>query len=164
MQRENLDSRALHRSQAGFTLIELMMVVLIIAIMITFLVPTFFGASRRANDRAMQSSLRNGLTTAKAMTADNLDYTAATPAALNAEGLPVRFVAGGVAPSGQNEVSVDAVSGTYIVFGGLSKSGSCFFLSDDILIGTRYATAPGGGGCAASGAPVPGDAAWKSRW
>ena len=43
----------------GFTLIELMVVVLIIAILIAIAIPTFLGARQRAQDRAAQSSLRN---------------------------------------------------------------------------------------------------------
>jgi prepilin-type N-terminal cleavage/methylation domain-containing protein len=149
----------------GFTLIELMMVVLIIAILVAFLVPTFAGAHKRANDRAMQASLRNALTAAKTVYVDKQDYTVATPAALNTEGLPVKFVDALTAPAGQNEASVDTPSADYIVFGGLSKSGTCFFLADDMSGGgTRYATMGGAGGCPASSAPLPGDPAWQTNW
>ena len=46
----------------GFTLIELMVVVLIIAILLAIAIPTFLGARQRANDRAVQSNLRNAHT------------------------------------------------------------------------------------------------------
>src|SRR5829696_589473 len=42
--------------QAGFTLIELMVVVLIIAILIAIAIPTFLGARSRAQDRAAHKS------------------------------------------------------------------------------------------------------------
>jgi type IV pilus assembly protein PilA len=58
----------------GFTLIELMVVVLIIAILIAIAIPTFLGLRRRAQDRAAQSDLRNGLTAAKASYTDNERY------------------------------------------------------------------------------------------
>ena len=42
------------RDEEGFTLIELMVVVLIIAILIAIAIPTFLGARPRAQDRAAQ--------------------------------------------------------------------------------------------------------------
>src|SRR5947207_16024947 len=64
--------------EQGFTLIELMVVVLIIAILLAIAIPTFLGARNRANDRAAQSSLRNALTSAKTIFTDQQDYSAAT--------------------------------------------------------------------------------------
>ncbi len=62
--------------EEGFTLIELMVVVLIIAILIAIAIPTFLGARQRAQDRAAQSDLRNALTAAKVYYVDNEDYGA----------------------------------------------------------------------------------------
>jgi type IV pilus assembly protein PilA len=59
----------------GFTLIELMVVVLIIAILIAIAIPTFLGARQRAQDRAAQSDLRNGLTAEKVVYTDLQAYT-----------------------------------------------------------------------------------------
>src|SRR5687767_111788 len=47
--------------EEGFTLIELMVVVLIIAILIAIAIPTFLGARKRAQDRQAQSNIRNAL-------------------------------------------------------------------------------------------------------
>jgi prepilin-type N-terminal cleavage/methylation domain-containing protein len=52
--------------EAGFTLIELMVVLLIIAILLAIAIPTFLGVTSSANDRAAQSNLTNGLTEATA--------------------------------------------------------------------------------------------------
>ena len=65
--------------EGGFTLIELMVVVLIIAILIAIAIPTFLGARERAQDKAAQSSLRNGLTAAKTIYTDSEDYTDVVP-------------------------------------------------------------------------------------
>ena len=63
--------RRLTKSEEGFTLIELMVVVLIIAILIAIAIPTFLGAQNRARDRGAQSDLRNALTAAKTLSTDS---------------------------------------------------------------------------------------------
>src|SRR5260221_291608 len=55
--------KRLHGDEGGFTLIELMVVVLIIAILIAIAIPTFLGARSRAQDKQAQSNLRNALVT-----------------------------------------------------------------------------------------------------
>ena len=57
--------------EEGFTLVELMVVVLIIAILIAIAIPTFLGARERAQDRAAQSNLRNALTAQKVYYTDS---------------------------------------------------------------------------------------------
>ena len=48
--------------EEGFTLIELMVVLLIIAILLAIAIPTFLGARNTANARSTQENLRNALT------------------------------------------------------------------------------------------------------
>src|SRR5579864_6116842 len=60
--------------EAGFTLIELMVVLLIIAILLAIAIPTFLGVSGSANDRAAQSNLTNGLTEVKALYQNQQSY------------------------------------------------------------------------------------------
>jgi type IV pilus assembly protein PilA len=61
----------LHREEEGFTLIELMVVVLIIAILMAIAIPTFLGAQNKAKDRSAQSDLRNGITDVRTVATDN---------------------------------------------------------------------------------------------
>jgi type IV pilus assembly protein PilA len=153
--------------EAGFTLIELMTVVLIIAILIIVLIPTFVGAKKRAQDRATQAGLRNGLIAAKVIYSDHGDYTEATVAGLSSVEPSLTFLDAASSPSAPNALSVDPATKTYIVMGSQSKSGTCFFVSDDASAptgtGVLYAKSAGGG-CAAASAPAPGDAAWGSTW
>jgi type IV pilus assembly protein PilA len=67
----NMLRKRLDKDQDGFTLIELMVVVLIIAILIAIAIPTFLGAQDRARDRGAQSDLRNAITAAKTIATDD---------------------------------------------------------------------------------------------
>lgn len=62
--------RKRREDEEGFTLIELMVVILIIAILIAIAIPTFLGAQKRAKDRGAQSDLRNALSAAKTIATD----------------------------------------------------------------------------------------------
>jgi type IV pilus assembly protein PilA len=62
-------------AEAGFTLIELMVVLLIIAILLAIAIPTFLGVTSTASDRASQSNLTNALTEGKALYEVNDAYT-----------------------------------------------------------------------------------------
>ena len=59
----------------GFTLIELMVVVMIIAVLIAIAIPSVLGFRKSAQDRAAQSEVRNVLLSEKAYWLDNGDYT-----------------------------------------------------------------------------------------
>ena len=60
----------------GFTLIELMVVVLIIAVLVAIAIPSFLGFRDRAQDRSAQSDVRNALLAEKGYWTDNAGYTA----------------------------------------------------------------------------------------
>jgi prepilin-type N-terminal cleavage/methylation domain-containing protein len=61
-------------ADAGFTLIELMVVLLIIAILLAIAIPTFLGVTGSANDRAAQSNITNALTELKALYQNGQTY------------------------------------------------------------------------------------------
>src|SRR5579863_8616456 len=67
-------------AEAGFTLIELMVVLLIIAILLAIAIPTFLGVANSAGDRAAQSNLTNALTEAKALYQNGATYAPGSPA------------------------------------------------------------------------------------
>jgi type IV pilus assembly protein PilA len=66
--------RGLNKDE-GFTLIELMVVVMIIAVLIAIAIPSFLGFRKSAQDRSAQSELRNVLLSEKAYWLDNGEYT-----------------------------------------------------------------------------------------
>jgi len=55
--------RRVERDERGFTLIELMVVVLIIAVLVAIGLPTLLGARQRAQNSAAKSLIRNALST-----------------------------------------------------------------------------------------------------
>src|ERR1043165_4739101 len=104
LMREQLRKRLEGRTEEGFTLIELMVVVLIIAILLAIAIPSFLGARGKAQDRAAQSNVRNALTAEKTYFTDSQVYTA-TATALSAIEPSLTFVAGSPA-AGSKEVQV----------------------------------------------------------
>jgi type IV pilus assembly protein PilA len=124
----------------GFTLIELMVVVLIIAILIAIAIPTFLGMRRRAQDRAAQSNLRNGLTAAKAFYTDDETFVG-FDADLVVDNPDVQPLEGAAdiepsltwntdAVSVQNAVSIRDLGARTVALSTLSASGTIFCLSD----------------------------------
>ena len=149
--------------EGGFTLIELMVVVLIIAILLAIAIPTFLGAQNKAKDRAAQSGLRNTLTNAKTVYADTQNYSGATDLILAPYETGMTFNAAGTS-SGPKVISVLVAAGTPEVFIAAAKSdaGECFYIKDDLSgAGVQYAkatTSP----CVATATPVtPG---WGAKW
>jgi type IV pilus assembly protein PilA len=146
--------------EGGFTLIELMVVVLIIAILIAIAIPTFLGARQRAQDKAAQSSLRNGLTAAKTIYTDGEDYQTATSAALLAVEPSLSFP---TPSTGPKEVSVSSTADNLIVMAARSKSGKCFYIRDNTQgPGTEFASSPNGqASCSAAAPVIVGGVAWN---
>jgi type IV pilus assembly protein PilA len=121
------------KEDAGFTLIELMVVVLIIGILIAIAIPTFLGARTRAQDRAAQSNLRNTVTNAKAIFTDQEDYNLATTTELQKAEPELVFKNSTTDSTKPTEVSVNGGLGTgakstVFAAAGLSNSGTCWFV------------------------------------
>jgi len=146
--------------EEGFTLIELMVVVLIIAILLAIAIPTFLGARKRAQDRAAQSSLRNALTAAKTIYTDSSSYSTAVagaPAAgtTAATGLyavePSLTYSADVASTGFKDVSVLPGTDTWSA-AAKSDGGTCFWIKDTTAAGTTFGSGATCTGTAALGA------------
>ena len=139
------------KDDKGFTLIELMVVVLIIAILLAIAIPTFLRVRRNAQDRAAQSAVQTGMKAEKAFYVDgnnNMYTTSATElesveSSLNYHGTVGSTCAlGGANPSdGTNcvKVAIGADNQTIFVIG-LSKTGKYWVMKDVANAGTFYGT------------------------
>ena len=95
-------------AEGGFTLIELMVVLLIIAILLAIAIPTFLGVTNTAGDRAAQSNLTNALTEAKALYQVSQSYTGYSYAAFAAQAPEFTWTSAACTATGSNCVSVTA--------------------------------------------------------
>ena len=124
-----LRQRLAKDDEDGFTLIELMVVVLIIAILIAIAIPTFLGARERSQNRAAQSDLRNGLTAEKTIFTDEEAYTDVV-ATLEGVEPSLGWQQGALSDSGQVRVQIDAANDNVVCLSAQSAGGDDFALAD----------------------------------
>jgi len=127
------------RAEHGFTLIELMVVVLVIAILIAIVVPTFFSARDRAENRAAQTTLRHALIAAKTIYTDTSGFAAAdeTASGLITAEPAFQYAAHDADSTGPKVVSVRASSGAWSA-AVRSQSGDCYWIKDVSNGGTTF--------------------------
>jgi type IV pilus assembly protein PilA len=158
--------------EEGFTLIELMVVVLIIAILIAIAIPTFLGARQRAQDRAVQSNIRNALTAEKVYYTDKQVFQPGSGAAGGDATLaaiePTLTFSNAFSPT-NNKVLLVSAAGPIVCIVAQSASAATFSLMDIATgntPGTWYFRGDNSGAnCAdgAAGAASPGNG-WTTSW
>lgn len=141
------------QSSEGFTLIELMVVVMIIAVLLAVAIPTFLGFRSRAQDSATQHSLTVAQkTTFVVALAEDGFPTAATLAATLPVVEPIFAWYDDVTSStGPGNVSVaDDAGGTELALASRSLSGACFYLRISLIGGVVRHKVPASATCRAA--------------
>ncbi len=138
---------------AGFTLIELMVVLLIMAILLAIAIPTFLGVKGGAQDRAAQSDLNTALTNAKALYGNDQSYgsLASAVSSMTASEASLTFTATGIGTlngvsGAPGTIGLDVASdGNGIIMYDQSQSGVCWaILTNEIDYSAPGVTAPTG--------------------
>ena len=148
------EERTTHRDEAGFTLVEVMVTLVIIAIVLAIAVPTLLGSRERASDVAAKSLAREGLATQKSFFSDRGSWGQASEVqpeepAIRFDDLDLR----GPQVLGVVYVKVDGDTATLV---SRSSTGTCYWVREPAHGGTTYASTP----CT----DTPADADFHSSW
>jgi prepilin-type N-terminal cleavage/methylation domain-containing protein len=117
------------QGEEGFTLMELMVVVLIIAVLLSIAVPSFLAARGRAQHRAAEASLRNALVAEITPTVESgleVDATDPRKGVVLRQGAPDAVCLTRVSADGQTfAIWESAVLGTWFGTGDLTDPTAC---------------------------------------
>jgi prepilin-type N-terminal cleavage/methylation domain-containing protein len=166
-------------AESGFTLIELMVVMLIIAILTAIAIPSFMDSMASADNRGAQADLANVLTGAKAVyTQQNGTYpSTATMITELLQDVPDMHYSA-VSSSDPFTVAVeqdqDAAGNTGVILTAKAQDGTCWYVSDSPTVavpshggtlnqGTWYGSASSGGAsCTTNWFGVVSN--WSTQW
>lgn len=162
--------------QRGFTLVELVIVLALIAIILAFVTPQFVGLRAKAVDRGAQVAVRAAVTAARTAAVDyNDDYLAPgfTFSAVADEERSVHILDTGTAATNNKEVSVAKDASDNAIYVTSKGNRRCWIQRQQLSLGTAGASDLSGdryavtsvsdtGSCLAPTAP--GSLDWKTEW
>jgi type IV pilus assembly protein PilA len=124
-------------AEEGFTLIEMMVVLINIGVLIAIAMPTFLGARNRAQNRAAQVNLRNTVINARTAYTDNVTFSGATTTGLATLDPSLTYVASGTASAVANNYAISVAMGAVnanpnqeFAAARMSVTGTCYTIND----------------------------------
>jgi type IV pilus assembly protein PilA len=138
------DTRPYRRGQAGFTLIEVLIVVLIIGILAAIAIPSFLSQKKKADDAGAVSLVRNAATAMEAFgTANSGSYAGASASSLHSVEASIDITSNASTPY-LSSVSATATDYTLVVASPMSSGSFTLTKSGNSVTHTCTGT---GGGC-----------------
>lgn len=126
-------------AEDGFTLIELMVVVMIMGVLLAMATTTFIGAKDRATNGSARAAAAQTLTTARVVYTDHALYTDATAANLLTAEPGFQFVQAPTASTDTKHPSVSSPDVNTFVATVYAPTGYCFYIRDRVFIGIDFA-------------------------
>lgn len=153
------------RGEQGFSLVEMMVVLTIIAALLLAAIPTLVGATNRSKDVRARSAASLGIKTARSVVVQN--YNEMTPAVLEQSEPSMSFVDGATPSSGPGVISATPItpagSRSGIVVAVLSGSGACFVARYVMGEAPTYAKVVDANPCQADGSEAIAPGLWKPK-
>lgn len=119
----------LRRDERGFTLVEVMVVVLIVGVLLAIAVPTFLGARDRAEERAAQSNLRIAQATAMVIFTDDGDFDDVTTGAMRTNEPSLTWIGASSASTSENRISIgDSSDSSEWGAAAMADNGTCYYV------------------------------------
>jgi type II secretory pathway pseudopilin PulG len=126
------------RGGHGYSLVELMVILLVIALLLIIGLPALLGSQERSQDRAVQSDITNVYSVEKIIFSGHAAYTDDI-AAMGAEEPSFVYVTADT-PAAAGPVYLYLAPGNTIYIMAKSLSETCYYLRDVDGAGTDYAT------------------------
>lgn len=125
-------SRIGRREQAGFTLIEMLVTMIVLGLLAAVMIPAVLGQRQKAEGASAESLLRTGASTMEAASVDADGYPAITTARLAAAEPNLSWLDSAGARAPENEVSVTALGPQGYTLSTASASGRVYVFEKDL--------------------------------